>query len=214
MIRDVVRYKAPAIWGVLCIDIWEDPSNVLFYQNALSKLSKYSIGAIVNCTVDLKIDYDDVSVYNTLEQYHWNKKLDTNDQIADNILLDLVKSSGARKTSQDIHDQLFNRQTVHLSRKDTFNYHSQKHDPNIQDWIVIGSAWNKCLHYGPLGVDKLVDMINHKFHIFPEWSIQTENQENPSTQQLHDDFFVWAPIDNGGYRLITRAKNHKWIETI
>lgn len=204
MIRDVVRYKAPPVWGVLCIDIWHDDSNNEFYQNALEKLAQYPIAGVVNCTTDIKIDYADKSIYNTLNNYLWNSN-------NDNVLLDLIKNAGNHQTAKIVHDKLFDQQTVHLSRKETFIQQGHSYWPEIQDWIILGSAWGKCVHYGPLGVDTLVEIPNHKFHIFPEWSIQTEDSQAPTLQEVHDDFFVWAPIDNGGYRLITRAKNHKWI---
>ncbi len=210
MIRDVVRYQAPPIWGVLCIDIWQVNDNNAFYQNALTELSKYTIGGIVNCTTDISIDYSDKSIYNTLKKYHWTAAT-VDSRINDNVLLDLIKNAGGRKTATSIHDQLFDEQTVHLSRKETFIHQGHYGWPEIQDWIVLGSAWGNCLHYGPLGIDKLVDITNHKFYIFPEWSIQTEDRTAPDIQQIHDDYFVWAPIADGGYRLITRANNEKWI---
>jgi hypothetical protein len=211
VIRDVVRYKAPPVWGVLCIDIWQVQDNDMFYQNALSHLSKYNIGGVVNCTTDIVIDYSDKSIYNTLKHYHWKANAVTS-QTNDNVLLDLIKNAGEHQTSKTIHDKLFDQNTVHLSRKETFIHQGHYYWPEIQDWIILGSAWGKCVHYGPLGVDTLVDIPNHKFHIFPEWSLQTEDKQAPVTQQIHDDFFVWAPIDDNGYRLITRAKNHKWID--
>lgn len=210
MIRDVVRYQAPPIWGVLCIDVWQVPGNDDFYRTALDHLSKYPIGGVVNCTIDLTIDYADKSVYNTFKHYQWEKQSQDN-RINDKVLLDLVKASGTSTTNRLIHNELFSDTTVHLSQRETFSHHTLTQWPEITDWIVLGSAWGKCLHYGPLGVDKLVDIPNHKFYIFPEWSVQTEDQTAPDMQQLHDDYFVWAPIADGGYRLITRANNEKWI---
>lgn len=212
MIRDVVRYTPPQQWGVLCIDVWEDPQNQSFYEHAVERLSKYPVRASVNCTVDLILDYDDVSVRNTLQHYHW-QKICSDDRINDRVLLDLVKASGYNKTNKTLHDNLFDKHTVHLSQRSTFNHHAMTFYPDVHDWIVVGSAWGKCLHYGPLGIDKLVDIPDHRFYIFPEWSVQTEDRTPPEMQQIHDDFFVWAPIADGGYRLITRAQNHKWIET-
>ena len=212
MIRDVVRYTAPPQWGVLCIDIWQDnDNNNEFYKNALAQLSQYSIAGVVNCTTDLVIDYADKSVYNTLKNYHWAANT-ISSQVNDNVMLDLIKSAGSCCTNQLVHEKLFDHTTVHLSRRETFIHQGHYYWPEIQDWIILGSAWGKCVHYGPLGVDKLVEIPNHRFHIFPDWSIQTEDKRPPTTQEIHDDFFVWAPIDNGGYRLITRAKNHKWTE--
>jgi len=211
MIRDVVRYTPPSVWGVLCIDIWQDSTNNEFYKNALVQLSQYPIAGVVNCTTDLVVDYADKSVYNTLNNYLW--AADTiSSQTNDNVMLDLIKNAGKYQTDQLIHEKLFDQNTVHLSRRETFIHQGHYYWPEIQDWIILGSAWGKCVHYGPLGVDKLVEIPNHRFHIFPDWSIQTEHKQPPTAEEIHNDFFVWAPIDNGGYRLITRAKNHKWTE--
>jgi hypothetical protein len=196
---------------VLCIDIWQDDPNEAFYQNALTQLEQYPIAGVVNCTTNIVIDYSDKSIYNTLKNYHWAAD-SINSQVNDNVLFDLIKNAGEDRTTKLIHDKLFDQQTVHLSRRETFIHQGHYYWPEIQDWIILGSAWGKCVHYGPLGVDTLVEIPNHRFHIFPEWSIQTEDKQPPTTQQIHDDFFVWAPIDHGGYRLITRAKNHKWTE--
>lgn len=213
MIRDVVRYTPPQKWGVLCIDVWEsNGNNDGFYHKALSCLSKYHVEVVVNCTTDLKIDYDDVSVYNTIDRYLWNPN-SVNPQINRNVLTNLIMVAGHQQTNKFLQNNLFDHNTVHLSDRETFVHHAQCYHPDITDWIILGNTWKICLHVGPLGVDKLVEIGSHKFHIFPDWSIQAEHGGPPSLQDIHDDFFVWAPIDNDGYRLITRANNSKWTET-
>lgn len=212
MIRDVVRYQPPQHWGVLFIDCWDvGGQNDAFYHQVVEQLSKFSVSATVCCTVDLKIDYRDISVYNTLNRYLWNPD-NVNEQTNRNVLLDLVSAAGKQTTSGVLRNNIFNNDTVCLYRRETFNHHAQYHCQSIKDWIVVGSAWKMCVHHGPMGIDRLVDIGDHKFHIFPEWSIQTEKREPPSLQDIHDDFYVWAPIADGGYRLITRAQNHKWFE--
>lgn len=212
MIRDVVRYQPPRHWGVLFIDCWNaNGENDAFYKQVVDQLQNFSVTATVCCTVDLKIDYNDVSVYNTLNRYLW-KPDSISEHVNQNVLLDLVSSAGKQETSRILRNNIFNNNTVCLYRRETFNHHAQYHCEGIKDWIVVGSAWKMCVHHGPLGIDRLVDVGDHKFHIFPEWSIQTETREPPTQQDIHDDFYVWAPIANGGYRLITRAQNHKWFE--
>jgi len=211
LIRDVVRYQPPPIWGVLCIDCWDaDGTNNAFYHQVIEKLKAYPIGAVVNCTVDLQIDYQDLSVFNTLKNYLWAAD-SINTQVNECALLELIKCAGQQKTSKILHDNLFDNTTVHLSSRQTFLHQGHYYWPEVQDWIVVGSAWKYCLHTGPLGIDTLVDIPGHRFHFFPEWSVQDENRLPPTKQDIHDDFFVWAPIENG-YRLITRANNHKWVE--
>lgn len=177
----------------------------------MQELKQYPIGAVVNCTIDLQIDYQDQSVYNTLRKYLWEP--DTiNPQINNRALLDLIKSAGQQQTNHVLHDQLFNDTTVHLSSRETFLHQGHYCWPQVQDWIIVGSAWGYCVHAGPMGVNTLVDIPGHRFHFFPDWSVQDENKNSPTLQHIHDDYYVWAPIDGNGYRLITRANNHKWAE--
>ena len=207
-----MRYQPPAVWGVLCIDCWDvDGTNDAFYHQVIGKLEEYPIGAVINCAVDLQIDYQDLSVYNTLKNYLWAAD-SINTQVNDHALLDLIKCAGKQQINRVLHSKLFDPTTVHLSRKETFLHQGHYYWPEVKDWIIVGSAWKYCLHTGPLGIDTVVDIPGHRFHFFPEWSVQDENRLPPTEQDIHDDFFVWAPIDGNGYRLITRANNHKWVE--
>lgn len=197
---------------MLFIDCWDvGGRNDIFYQTAIKHLGNYLVSSTVCSTVDLRIDYKDVSVYNTLNRYLWNPSK-INAQIDQIVLRDLINSAGQQETSRVLRNNFFNNETVCLYSRETFNHHAMFHCEGVKDWIIVGSAWQMCVHHGPLGIDKLVDIGDHKFHIFPEWSIQTEHSEAPTLQNLHDDFYVWAPIADGGYRLITRAQNHKWFE--
>lgn len=208
---DIYRYKHPDVWGVLCIDCWNvDSSNDNFYHNALEKLKKFPIGAVINCATDVRIDYQDKSIYNTLTKYLWNN--DTGDtRTTDHILLDLIKSAGEQKTNEVLNQLLFNSDTVHITSKTGFIEHTQRFFPNIKNWIILGSAWRFCTHIGPLGLSTLVDIPEHKFHIFPEWSIQTENAHPVTVQDVEDDYFLWSAIADDGYRLICNVGDrHKW----
>ena len=128
------------------------------------------------------------------------------------MLSNMITCAGHNRTNQLLQDHLFQDSTVHISDRQTFLYNAAVSNDGVRSWIILGSAWGICVHRGPMGIDTLVDMSIHNFYVFPEWSVQTEHRTAPSEQNLHDDFFVWAPVPNGGYRLITRANNHKWVE--
>lgn len=214
MIRDVVRWQPPSQWGVLCIDTWHrNGTNDVFYHKAIEHLSDYNVTAVVNCTMDLCINYDDVSVYNTLNQYLWSN-CGMPEQHKDRVLNDLIRAAGHQQTSHVLQQKLFNATTVHLSSRYTFMQHCQTFFPQVQHWIMLGSAWGMCFHRGPLGVDSVIDIGMLHFNMFPDWSVQTESGAAPELQMIHDDFYVWAPIPNDGYKLITRANNHKWFDGI
>lgn len=203
MIKDLVLYTAPEHWGVLCIDCWHsNGSNNEFYLNVIEQLQKYKISAVVNCATNIKIDYRDKSVYNTLNCYLWHTQSD--EQIKQKVLSNLINCAGSEPTAQILNEKLFTNTTVHISDIETFASHASKYYPGITHWIIVGSAWNICVHWGPMGVNKLINLPTHAFFVFPDWSVQDEHGEKISVDHLSNDNFIWAPIDNNGYELITK----------
>jgi hypothetical protein len=213
LISDIVRWQPVHSWGVLCIDCWHDHgSHNDFYSRALEHLQDYNIEIVVNCSTGVEISYQDRSVYNTLRRYLWQPVHD-DQRINDRILNNMIKKAGNNATSKILNEAVFQDSTVHITDRETFLHNASITNDRVRDWIILGAAWNICAHHGPLGITTLVDMNTMKFHFFPEWSIQTEDQQAPSEKSIHDDYVVWAPIPNNGYRLITLARNHKWTET-
>ena len=200
MISDIIGdyINPPKVWGLLCIDCWDVPGNRFFYENAIIKLADFNIGAVVNCCTNLKIDYSDRSVYNTLKQYLWVDIMDGGrsphepEQNA-RVVNELIRCAGHNKTSQLLHDNIFTDTTVHLSSVAAFKHHAQTHWLHITDWIILGSAWGMCITHGPLGIAKILSISTMKFHIFPNWSVQNEKFEYVSDKELRDDRFVWSP---------------------
>lgn len=210
MIKDVIRYQPPDQWGVLCIDVWDhNGSNNEFYYRAVENLAKFNITCVVNCTTDIKIDYSDPSIYNTFKYYQWNPKIQSA-EVNQKVMLRLMQSSGQYESSSIIKTQVFGDHTVHLSSTDTFIQHVNHFYPDVKDWIVLGNTWHICLHYGPLGFDKLLNIPTTKFNIFPSWSVQKLNGLYPTLDDIADDGFVWANIPNNGFRLITKVDDKKW----
>lgn len=210
MIKDVVRFYPPDVWGVLCLDVWHnDGADDRFYLGVVDHLKEYNIGAIVNCTSDVKIDYNDISIYNTLKKYAWSHT-DHNNELAHNqILLELVKASGTKKISGILNKELFNQHAFFLNSRDAFNYHVQNFYSNVTNWIIVSTTWNHGMHKGPLGVDQQLKLPLHNFNMFPQWSVQTDSNIVLTTEQIEEDAYVWASIDNKGYRLVTQVGG-KW----
>lgn len=213
MIEDVIdlyRYTPPDAWGVLCIDVWENNGvSDDFYHRAIVELKNYNIQSVVNCTTFIKVDYDDPSIFNTFEKYQWNPEIsavDTNQQ----VMLNLIKASGKIGSSNVLKQHLFDKQSIHLSDPTTFTQHINHFCPDIQHWIVLGGTWGICTHHGPLGFNKLLEIPSASFHIFPSWSIYTQNGNQLSTDDVINDGFIWATIPNDGYRLINKVHNKKW----
>lgn len=209
MIKNVVRYQDPTQWGVLCVDVWNvNGKNDDFYQRAVNELKNFNVKCVVNCTTDIKIDYSDLSVFNTFKNYQWQPLFNFN-EANQRVMLDLIKSSGKQESSNILKTQLFGDHTIHLSNPITFTHHVDLFYPEVKNWIVLGGSWKIHLHYGPLGFDKLLGIPSASFNIFPEWSIQKEDRTNPTIDDLEDDQFVWGEIPNKGYRLVTQVGG-KW----
>lgn len=212
MIKDVIRYTPPKKWGVLCIDVWDNNgTNDRFYQKAVSKLSQFNIGAVINCSNSLKLDYNDKSVYNTFKKYVWLPDIETHNlrDVYQRIQLNMLKFSGESESSKILKKNLFNNNSICLYSKEAFLYHTATYCPDITDWIVLGGAWKICIHNAPLGVKSALEIVTHKFYIFPSWSVQNENKSAVSVHQVELDELVWSSIDNEGYRLITKVGG-KW----
>lgn len=211
MIKNVVRYTPPTTWGVLCIDVWDNNgANDDFYHGVVDNLSKYNIGAVVNCSVSQTLDYSNRSVVNTLRKYVWDRNSHIPEDVKLEVRDNLVVNSGEQPISKVLNDNLFNEHTVSLNTSRTFNYHIQSYHPGVFDWIIVGGAWNICLHAGPLGIGRILNSLPaYKFNIFPSWGIQDDDYSPVTEQQVEDDEYVWAPIDNGGYRLVT-VMGGKW----
>lgn len=211
MIKGVIRYTPPKTWGVLCIDVWDNHGvDNKFYQGIINNLKKFNISTVVNCSVSQTLDYSNRSVVNTLRKYVWDNNPNIPNDIKLEIRDNLVVNSGEQKISKVLNDNLFDNNTVSLNTSRTFDYHVQSYHPDVFDWIIIGGAWNICLHAGPLGIGRILNSLPaYKFNIFPSWGIRNENRSPVTEQQVKDDNYVWAPIDDGGYRLVT-VVGGKW----
>lgn len=206
---DLNRYTPPTKWGVLCIDCWEfGGNNDHQYLKMLENLSTINIAAVVNCSKGIRLDYEDFSVYNTLKKYVWNYEPDnaTVDPIKNRIILDLLLNCGLNKTSKVINQGLFKQHTIASYNQETFKQHVHLYYPDVKDWIIIGSAWDMCVKTGNLGLEKLVELPDFRFHIFP-WGIQRSDFKTITTQDLEEDFYVWTNMPNDGYLLLGKGYN-------
>ena len=96
-----------------------------------------------------------------------------------------------------IIEETFDNDTIYLNSPSEFVEHQHK----TNNWIIVGAAWGICVHYGPMGVNKLVHLEDHNFHIFPEWSIFTEDQQYVTVDTVTNDRYRWRLIRPGCYKL-------------
>lgn len=210
MIKNVVRPQTPSNWGVLCIDTWECNGEWDdLYSKAVDKLSQYNIKVTINASKSMRIDYNDISVFNALKFYVWEADqtyYETNRCVKNEIL----DYSGFNTTNKIIKDKLFDKNTICLNNINAFTNYVDRFFPMVKDWIVLGQSWGVCLHNNPVSFKSLLSMAGHNFNIFPEWSVFNTDQTPVTIQQVDDDNYVWAEIPDNGFRLVTIVDGIKW----
>jgi len=100
-------------------------------------------------------------------------------------------------TIDAIIEETFDNDTIYLNSTSEFLSHQHK----TSNWIIVGASWDICIHYGPMGVNKLKHLEDHNFHIFPEWGIVTEDQQYVTVDAILNDHCQWTLISPGCYRL-------------
>lgn len=210
MIKNVIRYKPPKEWGVLCIDIWEQNGKYdKFYRRTVEHLKDYNVVVTINASKSLKIDYNDISIYNVIKHYIWKNQW-TYSEIIHQVRNEFLDYCGTNESSKILKDNLFNNQTICLNNTTAIANYVDQFFPTVRDWIILGQAWGICLHNNPVSIKTVLSIVGHNFNIFPDWSVSNSDQSPVTQQQIEDDNYVWAPIDNNGYRLVTQAGGVKW----
>jgi hypothetical protein len=208
-------------WGLLFIDCYQANGAMNeFYLRVVRNLVNFPISVSINCSNNIFLDSNEKSIKNTIKHYRYDQRAQ-DDIIRRRVLSDIVMYSGSQPMSNMLEESVFDSNTVFLSNRETFHHHVTNYYPDVKDWIVIGAAWNICLHNSPLGFNTLVDLSEYRFHVFPEWSIVRENNSAVAIEDLENDqAFVWAKVgkkfpetQQGGYQLITRATNNVWFQT-
>lgn len=210
MIKNVVRPQTPTHWGVLCIDTWECNGEWdILYSRAVEELKNYNVAITVNASKSLRIDYDDISVFNALKYYLWEAD-QTYYEVNRCVKNEILEYSGFNKTSNVIKDKLFDKNTICLNNINAITNYVDRFFPNVKDWVVLGQSWGICLHNNPVSFKTLLSMAGHNFNIFPNWSVFNHDQTLVTRQQVDDDNYVWAEIPNNGFRLVTIADGPRW----
>lgn len=210
MIRNVVRPQNPTHWGVLCIDVWEchgEWDNP--YSAAVKELAQYNVEVTINASKAMKIDYDDISVFNALKYYLWEAD-QTYYEVNQCVKNEILEYSGFNTTNKIIKDKLFDKNTICLNNTRTIANYVDRFFPMVKDWIILGQSWDICLHNNPVSFKSLLSMAGHNFNIFPDWSVFNSDQTKVTRQQVEDDNYVWAEVPNNGFRLVTMIDGIKW----
>ncbi len=188
--------------GLICIDLWEnDFQNELIkdknYQAWLEKLSgnlaQFKFDSVINASYFTKIDYNDPSIYNTLIAYNWA-------DFDQDIMLELIKNSNNYTMSQHIQREVFGKNTFALYSIESFIKHVNKLVPHIKDWLVVGAAWQICVHYRPLGLVNLSKLKQFNFYA-ADWGFVKSDNQLVNNKDFETDRLQWSKINDHIYLL-------------
>ena len=194
----------PDIRGLICIDLWErdsnetimDPMVINWLQSLPEKLSQYQFLSIINACYFTKIDFDDISIKNTMRSYNWH-------QFDKDIMMELIRNCGTCTLSQVIHDKVFGpNNTFALWSINSFVKHCTRRVPHVKDWLVIGNRWQECVHQRRLGLKNLCRVPGHNFY-GTDWGFMKENTIGKTATQIdfEQDFLAWDKVGDDLYKL-------------
>jgi hypothetical protein len=166
----------PTIDGLILIDCWEpqvESKKFLqqFYINLLNQLSKFKFCSIVNASTSCRLDINDPSQHNTIQQYAWQNRYNISCRTAEdnNIIANLVSfSSTDEQTSVILNRSLLdNNHSFSIFTIDDFRYHCQHHLNNqFKNWLVVGQTWQMCTHENSIGLRSLRRLIYENFNFY------------------------------------------------
>ena len=73
----------------------------------------------------------------------------------------------------------------------------------IQNWLVVGRAWQICLHYRQMGFNHLKNIVddNTNFFIAP-WGCLDEYNQLITTKHIQSDNLKWSKVSDELWQLI------------
>ncbi len=205
------------------IDLWEPRSDqaVLheWYQNTVPRLAGYNFKCIINACYGSAIDYlhddpnagivQDRSHYNTMRVYNGlvdhqpqHKRYQQNDQL---LLNNLHNCRGANTTSIVVKQQLLNNdRSFFLTEVSDFLHHWQHYlEQSVKHWLVIGQAWNLCVHNRSIGLKNLwmlTDQYSLKFY-GKIWGFLDSNLNTIQPRHFKRDQLPWNRVSFDTYEL-------------
>jgi len=197
--------------GLICIDLWEKmpndknvtPQQLIWLDQLSQNLSQYSWHSIINASYHTKIDYSDPSIYNTLLCYNWSK-------YDANVMSELVRQCNNYVMSQHMIDRVFGPSTFALYSIDSFIKHHTTLVPHVKSWLVVGQAWNCCVHarsIGLLNLCKVAEQLGICIYGTPSGFLHLDNKSQcDDADLLNDSLITWTHIDNDIFQATVKTK--------
>ena len=189
------------IRGLICIDLWErdyyenlvHPMAIRWLQSLPEKLLQYEFHSIINASYFTKIDFNNISIKNTMSAYNWQG-------FDEQVMMEMIRECGTCTLSQVIHDKVFGANTFALYSVDSLVKHCNRIVPHVKDWLVIGNCWQDCVHDRGLGLRNLSRLPGHNFY-GTDWGFMKENNMTTTQVDFEQDFLGWDKIDHDLYKL-------------
>ena len=212
----------PDIQGVILIDVWSDTRFHAFYKTVLDKLRAYGIQCCVNASYNLDISgvslrhnqHKDRSMHNTFRMHLWNRPVEKQSldldtlHPSDRLVYNVMRFSRSNYRCDSMlatPDLLASDASLVILDPDDFLHHCKiYHNDNIKNWLVVGQAWNMCVHFRPMGLYNLRDLaVSNGFNFFvANWSVLDQHGHYINDACFDgSDHLIWESIDGFGHRL-------------
>ena len=177
---------------MICIDIWEtDRPAPTWLDNVDRHVNFSQFGSIIVANYELALDsLNDLSQYNTLEVYSWSG-------FEPAILMPVMKEARQKKTHGWLKEKFSSNSFLIL---DTIGMkiHVENFVPHITNWLVIGDAWQACVHSRPLGL-KAMMQLPYNFFAAP-WSMAIDGKPIERSH-FENDKLSWIDHGNNLFQL-------------
>jgi len=213
----------PEIQGVILIDAWQNDALRDFYQTVVDSTKQWKIRCCINASYNLDISaiaagqtLQDRSLYNTFRLHHWNRPIEQQSarfpvqpHASDRLIFNVVRFSRSNYVTDPIlstPDLLGGDASVVILDPDDLVYHCETyHNNSIRNWLIVGQAWQMCVHFRPMGLYNLAKLNksqHYNFFVTP-WSVR-----DASFNELDSDHFngadnlTWQSVDQFGWKLV------------
>lgn len=190
------------ITGLICIDLWEqdpykDPYKQVYLdwlQSLATTLKQHQWATIINAGYHTRLDYQDRSIFNTLLEYNW-KNFDQE------IMLETIRNAHNTVMCRAVQD-MFDQRSFALYSVESFLRHQRRFAPDVKRWLVVGAAWQVCVHGRDLGLDKLMEHLPETDLEFygTTWGFFKRNAPVHDIDFRHDHRVQWQLTAPGLYQ--------------
>jgi hypothetical protein len=220
MIADTTN-QIPELHGIIFIDCWEESQSKEkkkaldeFYQLIVDRTVRYKFKCAVNSAVNIALDMNDHSVFNTFNKYAWGSHYETSPYIKarrDQLLATLCQytsrsATDPLTTSKIIQNNFLNsgRGMLLLDTLDLIFHNDLFLNSECKNWLIVGQSWQNCVHNNHMGLKQFAKLSN-EFDInfyATDYSFLKDSGGCANDNDFVDDTLSWTRIIKFGYQLM------------